>query len=795
MHTFVRRATLAALLSSTIFAALADNTPQALPFNQNWSTASLITVNDDWSGVPGVEGYLGDSLTAVTGADPQTITGVSASPTDLDVMANLLNPNTNATGGVGEFDSVAFQTIALQGSGNADAPYLLINLDTTGQSNINVAYNLRDIDSSIDNAVQPVALQYRVGNAGAFINVPAGYVADATTGPSLATLVTPVSALLPAAANDQPLVQVRMITANAVGSDEWVGIDDITIIGDVVDEPLMIISNTSTREGDAGSTAFLFTISLNQPAGAGGVSVEYATADDTATAGSDYTGRTDTATILEGGDLGHRSASTSTATPRRKRARAFFVNLSNASGALIADAQGIGTIINDDFVLTPIDAVQGAGATSPLVGNAVNVRGIVTGRKNNGLFVQTPDADADADPATSQGLFVFIGGMPPVEAAVGSLVVVSGTVVEFVPAEDPLQPPLTELGGSPLITLLSAGHPLPTAVTLSATFPNPAGAHDQLERLEGMRVTAPSFTVAGPTRGTINESDATGISSGFLSVVVTGVARPFREPGIQMPDPDPIGSTATAIPRWDFNPELLAVDSDAIQGTQLNLATGAVLTNVVGPLDFGFRRYTLLPQAGIPVGVTPGPAPSMARQPTADEFTIASYNLLRFFDTANHGSLEEPVLTATAFANRLNKASLGIRDYLNTPDILGVIEVENLSTLQALATRINNDAVAAGQPDPEYVAYLQEGNDTSGIDIGYLAKTAEVAAGIPRIEVEEVLQIGKDFTWTDPASGAQRRLNDRPPLLLRGDRALRRWPRVPGQRDPGAPALPGWHHQ
>jgi hypothetical protein len=52
-----------------------------------------------------------------------------------------------------------------------------------------VSYNLRDLDGSIDNAVQPVALQYRVGSTGNFTNLPAGFVADATTGPSLATQV------------------------------------------------------------------------------------------------------------------------------------------------------------------------------------------------------------------------------------------------------------------------------------------------------------------------------------------------------------------------------------------------------------------------------------------------------------------------------------------------------------------------------------------------------------------------------------------------------------------------------
>ena len=53
--------------------------------------------------------------------------------------------------------------------------------------------------------------------------------------------------------------------------------------------------------------------------------------------------------------------------------------------------------------------------------------------------------------------------------------------------------------------------------------------------------------------------------------------------------------------------------------------------------------------------------------------------------------------TAAAFANRLNKASLAIRNLLRTPDILAVEELQNVATIQALATKINTDAVSAGQ--------------------------------------------------------------------------------------------------
>lgn len=207
-----------------------DSTPTSLPFTQDWTNATLITTNDIWTGVPGIQGFLGQDMTTATGTDPQTLLGVSALGGDLTVLANQSSP-TISNGDVAEFDGIPNPTIALQGSGTADAPHIIIYLNTTGLQNVNVAYNLRDLDATTDNAVQPVALQYRIGNSGNFTNIPAGFVADATTGPSLATLVTPVSTALPPACNNQAEVQVRIMTTNAVGNDEWVGIDDINITG------------------------------------------------------------------------------------------------------------------------------------------------------------------------------------------------------------------------------------------------------------------------------------------------------------------------------------------------------------------------------------------------------------------------------------------------------------------------------------------------------------------------------------------------------------------------------------
>ncbi|MGH9948039.1 MAG: Calx-beta domain-containing protein, partial [Pyrinomonadaceae bacterium] len=200
------------------------------PLQQNWTNTGLITTNDDWSGVPSIIGYRGDDLTVATGTDPQTIL-VDGSAV-VDVNANQINPDTFNTGGATEFE-ITDPVVALSGSGTADAPFLDFRLDTSAcaspANTLNIAYNVRDIDGSVDNAVQQVALQFRVGATGDYTNIPAGYIADATTGPSLATLVTPISLALPTAAQGQAQVHVRIMTTNAVGNDEWVGVDDMVI--------------------------------------------------------------------------------------------------------------------------------------------------------------------------------------------------------------------------------------------------------------------------------------------------------------------------------------------------------------------------------------------------------------------------------------------------------------------------------------------------------------------------------------------------------------------------------------
>lgn len=437
--------------------------------------------------------------------------------------------------------------------------------------------------------------------------------------------------------------------------------------------------------------------------------------------------------------------------------------------ATITDAQGrSGSAAVNVKVVAPVPPdhrlaihdIQGGGDASPYATQRIETEGIVTFRKSNGFFVQSPEAEYDGDPNTSEGIFVFTSSAPPASAQVGNRVKVIGTVQEYSPSADLLSPPMTEIGAVELANVLTTGNPLPSAITLTAADLPAGGKYNQLEKYEGMRVHVDSLTATGPTEGSVTEASATSSSYGTFDGVLTGVARPFREEGIE--DPDPIPSTPPAIPRFDANPERLRVDTSYLAGGKLEVSTGAVVTSLTGPLDYQYRTYMIdaEPSSGAAIAAQ-GMSLTPARMPDGTEFTVATMNLERFFDTANDPAVSDVVLTAAAFANRLNKVSLAVRDVLHLPDIIGVEEMENLDTLTALANAINGISGAG------YQAFLKEGNDVGGIDVGFLVKST--------INVADVQQYGKDDHNINPATGqpylvsnppVEDVLNDRPPLVL-----------------------------
>ncbi|MFC8837213.1 endonuclease/exonuclease/phosphatase family protein [Streptomyces griseoincarnatus] len=167
--------------------------------------------------------------------------------------------------------------------------------------------------------------------------------------------------------------------------------------------------------------------------------------------------------------------------------------------------------------------IQGDTRVSPFAGKQVtDVTGIVTGIRtygsSRGFWIQDPAPDAD--PATSEGVFVFTSSTPQ-GVAVGDEVSVSGTVTEYVPGgASSGNQSVTEIT-KPTVTVVSHGNPVPAPAVLDArTVPSvyaPQGdpaagnsvnaltlrpsryALDLYESLEGMNVRVADARVVGAT--------------------------------------------------------------------------------------------------------------------------------------------------------------------------------------------------------------------------------------------------------------------------------------------------------
>ncbi len=113
-------------------------------------------------------------------------------------------------------------------------------------------------------------------------------------------------------------------------------------------QPTLSINDVSVNEGNAGTSNATFTVSLSQPAGAGGASFDIATADGSATAGVDYVASSLTGQTIPAGSSSATFTVLVNGDTLSEPNETFFVNVSNVSGAGVSDAQGQGTIVNDD---------------------------------------------------------------------------------------------------------------------------------------------------------------------------------------------------------------------------------------------------------------------------------------------------------------------------------------------------------------------------------------------------------------------------------------------------------------
>lgn len=316
-----------------------------------------------------------------------------------------------------------------------------------------------------------------------------------------------------------------------------------------------------------------------------------------------------------------------------------------------------------DAGVRAIHEVQGRGDSSPLLGQAVTVEGIVVADfqgagELKGFFLQEPDDSVDADPQTSEGLFVYDGGSGPA-VTVGDRVRVSGTVREY--------NGLTELAGTLKVTVLGSHAALPQAVAVQ--LPLAAGA--SLERYEGMRVRLPQTLTVSETYD-LGRYGQVLLSSQRL-ITPTEVAAPgdaaralqarndldriLLDDARAQQNPDPIRYPA---------PELSAFNS---------LRVGDRVAGVSGVLDQSTEGYRVQPDVAPRIEAA---NPRTEQPKAAGRMRVASFNVLNYFNGDGRGAgfpTARGASTAEEFQRQRAKVIAAI--LASRASVVGLMEIEN----------------------------------------------------------------------------------------------------------------------
>lgn len=702
---------------STLYHSLASG-----DFSQSWSgTASSLTAGN-WSSIASIMGYRGDNLTSNTATDPQTnLADGDGTPVD------LLNAST-ATSSTGGIHEISDDVVALQGSGTADAPHLVLHLDATGRENIRFTATLRELDASTTD--QRFAVQYRIGDSGDFTNLPSGAVSGVFNAAGNQTVNLDVT--LPATANSQSQIQLRIITNDAPGSDAMIGIDDILVSSAPASgDPVVTINDVMLTETDSGTTIATFTVSASHTDTA--FSVDYATADGTATlADNDYAAASGTLSFAAGDPLTKTISIVVNGDTVTEASEVFTVNLSNALGATIGDAQGVGTILNDDISVAKIHDIQGSAFFSPILAaegisnfniassQEVTVQAVVTAIDTfgtvQGFYIAEELTDWDGSAATSEGIFVrtasAVSGL-----TVGETVTVTARVMEFqdftnlnrtmlvnassiVQANDAQSLPTLVIDGVTNripTSIISDDNPdFTDAYNLSGTFDPQNDALDFYETVEGMRVTVTNMVVADGFVGGSNDNfvyfnaySADNADPALLNTrggyTVTGDPQHYP---VDTADPnDDVkfggatstdGATHGDILELDFG----NVGRGGTSGFDQHLTMGDSLGDVSGIIDFDFGVAKLF----VTDALDPAKVDALDDTTPVQEVTtltgddtralrVATFNVENLSPVGTTFSTNNGVEITTA--DKYAKLASHIANNLDAPDILIIEEVQD----------------------------------------------------------------------------------------------------------------------
>ena len=521
--------------------------------------------------------------------------------------------------------------------------------------------------------------------------------------------------------------------------------------------PTVTIGLSTSTASEASATAVTVTATTSAPvvgdqsvsvavSGTGVTSGDYTISSAVITIPDGLTSGTTTFTVVDDGDFEGSETATLTLT-------------GPSAGLAIGSPAAADLVIVDNDAAPPactipaglISTVQGSGATSPVLGATVTVRGIVVGDNEGpspalrGFYLQD---GGDGDPATSDGIFVFEGSNANA-VSLGDVVQVTGVAQEFQGQ--------TQIGASSVESCGTTGTVTPVA--LSLPVPAAVGGLDYLERFEGMLVRFPQTL-------TVTEHFQLGR---FGQIVMSSNGRlpqptHYLTPGAQAQTQQ----AANDLNRLIVDDETNAENPDPIRFgrngnplTALNtLRGGDTATNILGVMTYTWAGNSASGNAyqaasvnalagGVPSFVAANPRPS-GPPAVGGRLKVASFNVLNYFLTLdNGGSNCGPIgnrqacrgaETALELSRQQQKLTQALRK-LNA-DVVGLMELENTQTNAGADVNPLADIVARlnavfGGPVYDYINTGVIGSDA--IRVGIIYKPTSLAvAGATLIDTNPV---------------------------------------------------------
>ncbi len=397
--------------------------------------------------------------------------------------------------------------------------------------------------------------------------------------------------------------------------------------------------------------------------------------------------------------------------------------------------------------VTKIHTIQGDGPVSPLSGKTVTVSAVVVGDfqgkdRLNGFFLQEEDRDADSDPHTSEGIFVYDPG-DRVDVRIGDLVCATGTVTEYKGR--------TELKASQVAVVGRAPLPRPARVSL------PLADEGALESVEGM-------SVVFPQRLTVTDV----YNLGRYGEVLLSFGRLFAPTEATAP-----GAKARAVMRANALNKIILDDGSSTQNPDPvpypppglsavdTLRDGDAVQRLQGVITYAYGSYRIEPTA-TPEFLFLNPR-TPAPPPVGGTLRVASFNVENYFNGDGCGS---GFPTARGAANlreferqqdKLVKALVGLR-----ADVIGLAEIENdgfgpASAIHELVAGMNAAAPIGTSYDYVRLDTDQVGTDLITCAIVYRTQTvaptgkaAFLTAGLPEMNRPPLAQ-----TFVQKGTGAE----------------------------------------